>query len=882
MVHKAASLVAVTFSLEVYLDQGKVHDVNCTNCEISNNNGRGVWAREIVSGLALRRSHIANNDHIAGVHVHNGVGDVILNKTTVEQNIGDGVNVTYAGGYRHLEDCTIEKNTMNGVIMNTNYTSQYLSFNHTVHVTRSRVRSNGFAGLFFGNNCLADALWNVSQSTFSGNGDAGVFFESCHLTSSNISLYITHNKFFASKYLGVKIKPIYHVYAFVENNLFQDHLNGALLISNQDSDWSYANRSAYAIVKENLFRSNEGSFIAKVGVMQDSTKQELLFINNVLERNRATELFPGLKPRSRVAAVVAVESNNTAIYRNKLFNPDSKYELGVHLEDSSKVINATYNYWSTPTRDEGEQHARQVYLKIFDRKDRYNLAAVEFLQYLTVPYDLNTRDQISSRYDRERVMSFDTQGNTNEIGGEIAGDFQIGPGDYQVRRDIYVKSNAKLTIHPQTKLFFEQSIGLMVQGELRAIGHPGEKIHFTAFSDPVAHEIPYDEALPLGSPISLSQGTFGRVEVVVNGRKGGVCSHGFGRREAAVICHQMGYIMSERDWLLEEIDMPDTPLPAVISDVRCREEDRNFFYCRHRVLEDVYESNACTQLVGIRCFRSSWSGIRLGPAARRSAIEYAEISSAGQLDYSTHKFKPALQIDMNNHEIKNVRIDNNMASGIGITWNNIFAQKRNPSIQMCTVEGNNKHGIETRAQGVELSKNTIQNNEGAGIFYNPVLSRNEHLEMRQWTPTELSVSIPPADRRPMTVFLEPDQAKFLILGTTEPNVEFDFEIKCRDSMSIGILVISPFQIESTENVTFSKGRKGSIREWHETWDLKRNLTSFPLREAGYVVTARYESGPNPVGGAVIYLHPSNPLGELIFFPFRDPFRRARNVESSPF
>jgi len=220
---------------------------------------------------------------------------------------------------------------------------------------------------------------------------------------------------------------------------------------------------------------------------------------------------------------------------------------------------------------------------------------------------------------------------------------------------------------------------------------------------------------------------------------------------------------------------------------------------------------------------------------------------------------------MNNHEIKSVRIDNNMASGIGIMWNNIFAHKRNPSIQMCTIEGNNKHGIETRAQGVELSKNTIQNNEGAGIFYNPVLSRNEHLEMRQWTPAELSVKLPPKAedrRRPMTVFLEPDQAKFLILGTTEANVEFEFEIKCRDSMSIGILVISPFQIESTENVTFSKGRKGTPREWHETWDLRRNLTSFPLREAGYVVSARYESGPNPVGGAVIYLHPSNPLGEL--------------------
>lgn len=696
------------FTLEVYLDHGKVNDINCENCQVSNNNGRGIWVRELVSGVALRRSQISGNDHVAGLHVHDGTGDVVLNMTTVENNIGDGINVTYAGGYRHFERCTIQNNTMNGIILNTNHTSSFIPFNHTVHVSRSSLMRNGLAGVFFGNSCLADAVWNVSMSSFSNNGDAGVFFESCHWTTANSSLYITHNKFFTSKYLAIKLKPLLNIYAFVENNVFQDHLNGALLISNQGVDWSYANRTAYAMVKENWFRNNRGSYVAKVGVMQDSQLQQLTFMNNVLEQNRVSELFPALRPRSRVAAVVAVESNNTAIYRNRINNPESKYELGVHLEDSSKVINATYNYWSTPGRDEGERHARQVYEKIFDRKDRYNLARVEFVQYLTAPYDLNTRDHVSLTFDRKRVMTFDTQGNTHEIGGEIAGDFQIGPGDYTVRRDIYVRSNAKLTIHPQTKLSFEQSVGLMVQGELRAVGSIHEKIHFTAFSDGSTHEVyPHDDS-PHGSPVSLSQGTYGRVEVVVNGRRGGICSYGFGQQEAAVVCHQLGYIMADHNWHLEEVEMPASVMPAILSDVRCREEDRDIFSCRQRVLDEEYESNACTQLVGIRCLKSSWSGIRLGPAAKKSAIEYAEISTAGQLDYSTHSFKPALQIDMNNHDIKNVRVDNNMASGIGITWNNIFAQKENPSVQMCTIEGNNHHGIETRSQGLDIYKNVIQ------------------------------------------------------------------------------------------------------------------------------------------------------------------------------
>lgn len=240
-------MVAVTFSLEVYLEQGKVYDIDCVECQLSNNNGRGIWTREIISGVSLRRSQIAGNNHVAGVHVHDGVGDVIMNMTTVENNVGDGINVTYAGGYRHFERCTIQNNTMNGIILNTNETSTFIPFNHTVHVSRSSLSRNGWAGVFFGNSCLADALWNVSMSSFSNNGDAGVFFESCHLTSANSSLYITHNKFYTSKYLAVKVKPVLNINVFVENNVFQDHINGALLISNQGIDWSYTNRSVYAL-----------------------------------------------------------------------------------------------------------------------------------------------------------------------------------------------------------------------------------------------------------------------------------------------------------------------------------------------------------------------------------------------------------------------------------------------------------------------------------------------------------------------------------------------------------------------------------------------------------------------------------------------------------
>lgn len=94
------------------------------------------------------------------------------------------------------------------------------------------------------------------------------------------------------------------------------------------------------------------------------------------------------------------------------------------------------------------------------------------------------------------------------------------------------------------------------------------------------------------------------------------------------------------------------------------------------------------------------------------------------------------------------------------------------------------------------------------MFYNPVLTREEHLEMRQWVPATMSEFVPPPERsQPLTISLEPDQPKFLVLGTTEPNVEIEFEIKCRDSLSVGLLVISPFQLESTENLTITKGRR---------------------------------------------------------------------------
>lgn len=173
-----------------------------------------------------------------------------------------------------------------------------------------------------------------------------------------------------------------------------------------------------------------------------------------MKSNKVTEPFlkdgstSNLNPRSRVAAPIVVGSNNIDIFRNIIDNPDSKYEIGSHLEDQSKTINCTYN-WLGFSNDE------LIFHRIFHRYDRFNLAKIIFVPFLLHNSHPDTTRINTNQFYVPKFASSDS----NKVGGEIEGEETISRGEYVVQRDISIRPGGKLTIEPGVTLRFPPSVG---------------------------------------------------------------------------------------------------------------------------------------------------------------------------------------------------------------------------------------------------------------------------------------------------------------------------------------------------------------------------------------------------------------------------------------
>ena len=459
-----------TFTMIAIAGDGKAYDLNVTRSEISSNNGRGIWLENSRSGLVVNHTLITNNSYIAGLHATFGTGDLIVNNTVIKNNVGDGLNVSLSNGYRHIDRSVISSNSKRGIAFYFNETIETLytsSHQFTYQITYSEIQNNLDVGLLIGNVCRSDAFWNISMNHFAFNLNDALQFQSCwdHNATGKQKIFVTHNRFLDNQRLAISMAPLFHTRrTVIKNNLFQYNRKGAIYINNYDyifDDVRYENVEAKVKISENYFLQNFGYFVVNVGLNENNRKQEILFTNNWLKDNSVREPYQKLNPRSRVSAVVAVSSSNTRIHRNNLMNPDSRFEIGVHLEHHSKQINATFNYFGTLSR---QRETLEIYRRIFDRKNRYNLAFVEYLPYRTDEYDFDTNELISSEQERDKRINFYNGGKL--LGGEIRGIYNLPAGTYLVNNDIYVAPNSVLSLKENTVLEFDYSIGLMVQGEL--------------------------------------------------------------------------------------------------------------------------------------------------------------------------------------------------------------------------------------------------------------------------------------------------------------------------------------------------------------------------------------------------------------------------------
>ncbi|XP_059476974.1 protein bark beetle isoform X2 [Neocloeon triangulifer] len=821
----------------------KSFDLNLTECVVVDNNGRGVGVENLRSGVHVHNSSVSSNGHVAGVHVASGVGDVNVTDSRVAFNVGDGVNVTHSGGSVNVTRCVVSSNQGHGVAVHLNETEGLVAFVHEAIVTHSVLFRNLEAAVLVGNFCTP-ALVNVSANWFNDSARVALDIRTCWRPlhkSHFVTLQVGHNKF-ASNRLGLRMAPAVNVRGKIEHNWFAQHTFGALQIHN--GPWEELEvLPTELLVQANEFSENSGVFVVQLGLSPYGEAQHLLFTRNFVRDNAVAEPFESLAPRSRVAAAVVVASANVHVFRNILQNHASEYEIGSRLLDQSQTINCTYNWL-------GYANERTIYDRLFHRKDRFDLAQIEYIPYLLHSSNPSANTIISQP---TFVAAFSEEG---EVGGEVDGQETLRAGEYLVTRDVSVRVGGRLTLQAGVTLRFRPSVGIMVAGKLEARGRAPNDILLT-----LEREEPLNDTSAV--PVRLLGGRTdreGRLQLKVNETWGTVCNYNWNMRAAEVACHQLGLVLNPDDWFLERADMPEagTAEPIVLANVQCLEDDLDVTACRAEGLADFENSCSHENDVGLRCYLPSWAGMRFGVLAERSDLQFITIEKAGLLDYSTSRFKPALQMDLARHALHSVRVVDNMHDGLGVVYSDLYSADAANTVTDSEFSGNAGSGVSLRQLGLTLSGCTVERNAAAGVAHDPELPHKQQRELAGWFK-------PPKDNaytpyRPIVlpesaeeIVLQNEESKYVmtsrVAGGAEKGVRV--HVRCTPGYVVGVQLLNPIHNRSTETLLVVDAPMD--RADAHAWDLRRDLSVFPTASSSYGVVLDYKSGADALGGAVLLL-----------------------------
>lgn len=871
----------------------KSYDLNVTKSVISYNGGRGIAVDNMRSQIHIHESAVLNNGHVAGIHITSGAGDINVTQSRISFNQGDGINITYCGGNRNISRNSINSNLGYGIAVWLNHTTEkdrqeFISFNQTSVVEYTTFYKNLETGILHGNFC-SNHWVNVTGNRFNDSLHNSIDIQSCWFAMTNnerLRLQIGHNIFENDNKISLIINPALNLDANIEYNHFQYGKYGSILIRNKPLD-EFRLLPARLTIHHNQFFKNQGIYVVSLGLTPytDQDIQYLLFTRNFVRMNKITEPFlhseedsdntmleNHLSPRSRVAAPVVISSSNVEVFRNIIHNKESRYEVGSQVADQSQVLNVTYNWL-------GHKDEEQIFHRLFHRKDRYDLAKIEYLPYLLHNSNPGANTIMSIT---QFVPRFFNEGS-DVIGGEVDGQEILPSGTYTVDRDINIRPGGKLILYPGSILNFAPSVGMMVSGKLEARGRSPDDIFFTLKRAPVmTYEnettdsnvdgiemetepiIQVIDAIPK-IPIRLLGGASeleGRLQVHLNGKWGTVCDYGWNIINAALVCHQLGFALNPSDWQLQRSELPNagTSEDVILSHVQCTDHDIDITKCRAEkaINKDFFNSCSHTHDVGIRCYESAWAGVRFGVLAESTDLQYVTIEKAGLFDYATNTFKPALQMDFARHNLENVRIVNNLQDGLGVVYSDVYGGSIN-NVKNSEFSMNRGSGISLKQLGLRVHGSIIKDNLGPGIIHTPVISAIEQRELAGWFSMAADFNIHDSDYHPFILPRDSNDInvdiwtkKYLLTSRVvgEP-IERTFNIHCPPGYVIGFQLLNPIQNGSSENIWIYDSQTPSNNS--NIYELKRDLTVFPVTSSSYGVMLQYNSGKNAFGGVVIVI-----------------------------
>lgn len=115
-----------------------------------------------------------------------------------------------------------------------------------------------------------------------------------------------------------------------------------------------------------------------------------------------------------------------------------------------------------------------LFCRLFHRKDRFDLAQIQF-----IPYLLHSSNPSANMIISQQTFVPQFIDENNEVGGEVDGQETLRSGEYLVSKDISVRVGGRLTLQSGVTLRFLPSVGIMVAGKLEARGKSPNDIKLT-------------------------------------------------------------------------------------------------------------------------------------------------------------------------------------------------------------------------------------------------------------------------------------------------------------------------------------------------------------------------------------------------------------------
>lgn len=447
----------------------KIPDISFNNSISERNIGHGLSVDNMRSLVLVQRSNLTDNMFGSGLNVRGGAGDVNVTFSTVTNNIGDGVNVTYEGGVQNVTWTTVSNNVGRGVALWFNESGLDTELHQETGVAHSTFVGNLDVGLLVGNFCR-EAFVNISTNHFADGNKAAVQVESCWRPEGEIrKTLIGHNTFVRNKRLAISVSPAVNMNLTIYWNEFQKNERGTLKIYNEDLI-ELEKLPLTGNIAENRFMYNSGIYVMLLTLNIRTLDQHLLVTRNTVKNNEIQEAYSTIASRSKASGVICIGSFNVELYRNLIENPQSSYELSSHTPDQSSPINASYNWLGT-------KEEMELFERVFDRRDRYTLAVIEFHPFLLS--DNNVDTPVISHPQQESEPFFFHPEDESLIGGEVNGNIILKRPFYSVVRDIYVQHTGVLSIPFGTTLEFAEGVGVMVTGTLLSEGYGDKRVRFT-------------------------------------------------------------------------------------------------------------------------------------------------------------------------------------------------------------------------------------------------------------------------------------------------------------------------------------------------------------------------------------------------------------------